>query len=359
MNTAIRVQQLCSQMSELELDAMLVMGYPNYRYLSGFTGSNAVLLIHPQRKLLVTDFRYQEQSAKQAIGFDIEVVIKAGAGLSGPVEKAVSELNIHRLGYESDHMTVAAYRFWKECLTSVELVPCDGEIERIRQIKDEDEIKLIARAQQISESALDRLIPLLRPGITEREIAAELTYQMAKEGCTPAFDHIIASGPNSSMPHAGVSERVIQNGDFLTMDFGACYCGYCSDMTRTLAIGQPTPKMREVYEIVLQAQQASLDLLGPGVSCREIDAAAREIIAKAGYADCFGHGLGHGFGMEIHEQPRCNQTTTERLHPGICTSVEPGIYLPGEFGVRIEDIVVITENGYKNFTTAQKNLIIL
>ena len=207
--------------------------------------------------------------------------------------------------------------------------------------------------------AFQEVLGIIRPGICEYDIAAEIGYRMAKSGCITSFNTIVASGENGSMPHAVLSNRVIQRGDFITMDFGCVYNGYCSDMTRTVAVGQPSEEMAEVYRIVLEAQRRALDLIAPGVNCFDVDTAARGYISDMGYGEYFGHGLGHSFGLEVHEEPRFSPQCHENLVPGICISVEPGIYLPGKFGVRIEDTVCITEDGYRNFTSTPKELIIL
>ncbi|MBE5780593.1 MAG: aminopeptidase P family protein [Clostridiales bacterium] len=256
-------------------------------------------------------------------------------------------------------MTVDWLSGAKRDLDGIELVPCGNIVEKIRATKSQYEISCIQTAQRTAELALQHVLGIIRPGITEFDVAAEIGYFMAKCGCLNSFNTIAASGPNSSMPHAVVSNRVLQKGDFITMDFGCVYDGYISDMTRTVAIGQPTDEMVKVYNIVLEAQKRALDLIAPGVNCLDVDTAARGYIAEMGYGDYFGHGLGHSFGLEVHEEPRFSPQCREDLVPGICISVEPGIYLPGKFGVRIEDTVCVTEDGYMNFTKAPKELIIL
>ena len=244
-------------------------------------------------------------------------------------------------------------------MPEADFVPVPGEIDMLRWYKDNDEIEAIQRSQDVTDAAFSAILPKLKVGISEVDVMSELNYFMAKHGGSPSFDTIVAGGPNSSMPHAQPTARKLQNGDFLTMDFGCKLNGYCSDMTRTVAIGTPTDEMKKVYQIVLRAQQLALDKITSGVVCKDVDNAARGFIAQNGYGDCFGHGLGHGFGLLIHEEPRFSPNCAELTRPGICISVEPGIYLAGRFGVRIEDTVCITENGYVNFTHSPKELIIL
>ena len=353
-----RINQLLTALSGQGVDAMLIASSQNRRYLSGFSGSNGILFIHPEKRLLVTDFRYKEQAGRQAPDYEV-VMTSQFLSMFGSIREAAEALGVKRIGFESDRMTVDWAAGAKRDLPGIELIPCGGLVERIRASKDEYEISCIATAQRTAELAFQEVLGIIRPGICEYDIAAEIGYRMAKSGCITSFNTIAASGENGSMPHAVLSNRVIQRGDFITMDFGCVYNGYCSDMTRTVAVGQPSEEMAEVYRIVLEAQRRALDLIAPGVNCFDVDTAARGYISDMGYGEYFGHGLGHSFGLEVHEEPRFSPQCHEHLVPGICISVEPGIYLPGKFGVRIEDTVCITEDGYRNFTSTPKELIIL
>jgi Xaa-Pro aminopeptidase len=353
-----RINRFIETFGAHDIDAYLVTSYENRRYLSGFSGSNATLFISPNKRELLTDFRYDEQSRKQAPDF-VVTIINQFVSNADKLNALCDEENVKRIGFESDQVTVSWLEKTRREMPGIEFVPCPGVIEELRTIKDVGEIENITKAQATTDEAFMRILEFIEPGTSEIEIAAELVYYMSQNGCKPAFDTIVASGPNGSMPHAVPSERVVKNGDFVTMDFGAVNNGYCSDMTRTVAVGEPSPEMIDVYNIVLEAQHRALELIKPGVSCKLIDAAARDLITEKGFGDYFGHGLGHSFGLFIHEEPRFSPSSEATTEPGICISVEPGIYLPQKFGVRIEDTVCITNDGYQNFTRSPKELIIL
>ena len=256
-------------------------------------------------------------------------------------------------------MTVAQYRQLADAFTC-ELVPAQGLLGALRAAKDEEEIALMTKAQRISEQALEEILKFLRPGVTEKEVAAKLTYDMLRFGAEKmSFDPIVASGPNGSLPHAVPSDRAIQSGEFVTMDFGCVYGGYCSDMTRTVAVGEPTEEMKKVYAVVLEAQLAGIAAEKAGVTGKSVDAAARRVIEDAGYGEYFGHSFGHSVGLEIHEAPNAGSTCEDVIPLGAAVSAEPGIYLPGKFGVRIEDVTIFTADGCVNLTKAPKDLIIL
>ncbi|MDL2225257.1 Xaa-Pro peptidase family protein [Eubacteriales bacterium OttesenSCG-928-M02] len=353
-----RVENLCNTFDELGIDAMLIASPENRQYMSGFTGSNGILFIHKQTQMLVTDFRYKTQAALQAVGYEV-IVTSQFLSMFGSIKEACDKLGVKKLGFEADKMTVAWADDAQKDLSGIELVKCPYSVDKLRQLKSQEEINCIQRAQTITDLAYQNALPYIRRGMTEYEIATLVCGYMAKCGCKTSFNMIAASGPNSAMPHAVISDRVLQDGDFLTMDFGCRYNGYCSDMTRTVAIGTPSEEMVKVYNIVLEAQLKAMELIKPGVNCWDVDNAARSHISDNGYGDFFGHGLGHSIGLANHEEPRFSTECREVLEEGICISVEPGIYLPGKFGVRIEDIVHVMADGYQNFTTSPKELIIL
>jgi Xaa-Pro aminopeptidase len=353
-----RTKRLLARLSELSLDGALATSYENRRYLSGFSGSSATLLVCKASQVLYTDFRYGEQAQSEAPDFET-VICNQFAGLSEAIVNLASAQGLARIGFESDKVTVAWLDEMTKAMPTLEFVPMPGEIDKLRWTKDEAEIEAISRSQAVTDAAFLDILSRIRPGVSEIELMSELNYFMTKHGASPAFDTIVAGGPHSSMPHAQPTDRKLCSGDFLTMDFGAKIDGYCSDMTRTVAVGTPSPEMVKIYGIVLSAQQRALDKIAPGMVCKDVDHAARGFIADNGYGECFGHGLGHGFGLLIHEEPRFSPMCDDVLKPGICMSVEPGIYLAGKFGVRIEDTVCITKDGFQNFTHAPKELIIL
>ncbi len=352
-----RINALIDRLSKLNVDVMIVLNLENRLYLSGFLGSNATLFIHPDKRILITDSRYTEQAKKQAKYYEI-ITTARPEEVFYIISNVSNSLNAKCIGFEADKVTYDWYTKLSSNIAA-ELVPLTGIIEDLRSIKDDYEIELIKKAQSITDQAFLKILDYIKPGISEVDIASELCYYMAKSGCQVAFETIVASGPNGSMPHARPTNRKIQNGDFVTVDFGCKYNGYCSDMTRTVAVGSISEEMRKVYDSVLNAQQLALGAVHEGVKGNDIDRIARNYISNAGYGGYFGHGLGHSLGLEVHEEPRFSKYCEEVIKSGMCLSVEPGIYLPGKFGVRIEDIIKVTENGCYNFTNSPKELIIL
>ena len=352
-----RVNRLRARLPEARDTAMIVASDVNRRYLSGFSGTSGVLLLSGERAALLTDFRYQEQAPQQAIGF--EVVIH-GPDMKAKIAEVLGAWGISQLLFEDSHVTHAEHAAWVKALEPIALAPAGGIIEELRQIKDADELAIMQEAADVADRAFSHVLGLIKPGVTEMDIAAELEMFMRKSGASgPSFDTIVASGERSAMPHGVASSRTVGAGEFVTLDFGAYYRGYCSDLTRTVFVGQPTDKHREIYAIVKEAQQYALDHLKPGMTGREGDALTRDIIARYGYGDNFGHGTGHGLGMDIHESPRLSATCDTVLQPGMVVTVEPGIYLPGFGGVRIEDDVVMTDSGIQILTRSSKELILL
>ena len=353
-----RLEKLRSVLQAEGLEALLVTNPVNRKYVSGFTGTAGFVVVTADRALLFTDFRYTTQAAEQAKGFEI---VEHGVSALASIGDTLRAAGVKRLGFEQRHVSYGSYlSYGKEIGEGVALEPTDGLIERLRRIKDEQELEVMRQAVAIADAAFEHILTVLKPGLREREVALELEMFMRKLGASgSSFDIIVASGERSALPHGVASDRVIGADEFVKMDFGALYNGYCSDLTRTVVIGTPTAKHREIYDIVLEAQQAALAGIRAGISGREGDALARDVIAKYGYAEQFGHGTGHAVGMDIHESPRLSKLEQDLLEPGMVVTVEPGIYLPGFGGVRIEDIVVVTESGCDVLTKSKKDFITL
>lgn len=340
-------------------DAALIFSEENRRYFTQFPSSDGVLAVFADEALFFTDSRYTEAAAK-CIGEDF---VLDSSNVYEKLTELFNSKGVKRVALENDKVTLQDFENLRKKLPEVEFVVTDelsSAIEEIRIVKESSEVEKIKAAQKIAESAFDHMLTFIKEGMTEKEISLELDFYMLSHGAEAvSFETIAVAGKNSSMPHGVPGDYKIQNGDFLTLDFGATVDGYHSDMTRTVCIGEPSDKMREVYETVLKAQCAALDALKDGITGLEADKIARDIIEDAGYGKNFGHGLGHGVGVEIHEAPRLSPKATHTLRSGHVVTVEPGIYLPGEFGVRIEDMALITEKGCKNLTSCKKELIIL
>ena len=353
-------EKIARQLEAYDLDAILLTGEANRLYASGFhsTGTDGVALVTRNKTYYFTDSRYTEAAARHVRGAELREVGR-GRGYGTLLEEAIAEQNIHRMGFEDAYMTVQDWERYRKAL-SCELVPATELMWQLRAVKDEEELEAMIAAQRIAEKALAEILNEVRPGVTEKEVAARLQYLMLHYGASDmSFDPIVVSGANSSLPHGVPSEKEIQEGDFVTMDFGCIYRGYCSDMTRTVAVGYATDEMKEVYDTVLQAQLAGIAVTKAGVIGSEIDGAARKVIADAGYGDYFGHGYGHSLGLEVHESPSPNAANASAMPAGAVCSAEPGIYLPGKFGVRIEDVTILTADGCENITKSPKNLIVI
>ncbi|WP_219838475.1 Xaa-Pro peptidase family protein [Paenibacillus sp. R14(2021)] len=354
---AMRLMRVRKWLEQEELDALLIASPYNRRYLTGFTGSSGYVLITKEHALLLTDFRYMSQATEQAPIY--EVIQHATKPLSTVSEK-LQMFQVKRLGFEKNQVSFAVYQAYLEQFEGVTLVPTENIVERLRGIKDEVEISLIKRAIDITERAFNHILGVLKPGISERDISAELEYFMRMNGAaSSAYPTIVASGERSALPHGLASSKRIGNHEFVTLDFGANFEGYCADLTRTVFIGSPTQKHKEIYRIVLEANLATLASLKPGMTGKEGDELGRAIIASYGYSPYFGHGLGHAFGLEIHELMRFSSQTEDLLEPGMVMTVEPGIYLPGFGGVRIEDNIRFTNTGIEVLTQSSKELIAL
>ncbi len=350
--------KIAAKLADYGVDAMMVTSEPGEFYAAGFHGEG-VALVGKTHTTYITDSRYIEM-AEKVLGDAAQVLmVDRQRNYTALINEFLAEHQVKQLGIEESYMTLAAYQSYKEKLHT-QLVPAGKLLLELRAAKDSGEIECLIKAQRIAEKALEEIFKFIKPGVTEREVAAKLTYDMLRFGAEKnSFDPIVVSGPNGSLPHGIPGDRVIQSGDFVTMDFGCKWGGYCSDMTRTVAVGQPTEEMVKVYNLVLKAQLAGIAASKAGVPGKEIDAAARRAIEEGGYGAYFGHGYGHSLGIEIHESPNANTSDERPMPVGAVVSAEPGIYLPGKFGVRIEDVVIMEEGGCQVITKAPKELVIL
>lgn len=355
--TLKRIEKLKKKLTQLGLDSFLIMSPLNRRYLSGFTGTSGVLLITSKQSFLFTDFRYIEQATVQAPQFQI---IKHDFPLTKTLEAVLKRLPIESMGVESDFITYKQLKEIETNLPFIKVFPRESITESLRLVKDEVEIANIRKAAKIADSAFLSILDIIKPGMREIDVALKLEFLMRSEGATAtSFETIVASGSRSALPHGVASEKVIESGDFVTMDFGCIYNGYCSDMTRTIVMGKPTERQMEIYQVVLEAQLKGLATIKAGFAANEVDARSRSYIAGKGYGEYFGHGLGHGLGLNVHENPSLSPRDNTELLCNMVVTVEPGIYIPNWGGVRIEDLVVVTLNGCENLTSANKELIII
>jgi Xaa-Pro aminopeptidase len=350
-----RAERLSTALDGAGVDLLLVTNLVNVRYLTGFTGTSGLALIGSGTRVFLTDFRYTEQ-AEQEVYPEFERVTVAQTLIAEAIERLPE--GTLRLGYESETVTVDAFEQMREQFPErAELVAVKGLVEKMRIVKDEGEIELIAAATKIADEAFEALLAGGLEGRTERELALALEYDMRLRGAeSPSFDSIVAGGPHGALPHATPRDAKIEAGQLVVIDWGAKFSGYCSDCTRTVAVGEPGPEAREAYELVLGAQQVGLDEVRAGGSSKEIDTAVRDIIYGAGHEGHYGHGLGHGVGLEIHEAPTLSFRADETLQTGSIVTVEPGVYIPGRFGIRIEDLVVVTDAGNRILTSIPKGL---
>lgn len=352
----LRVEKLRKKMQEENLDSFLITSPYNLRYLTNFTGTTGLAVITLEKAFFITDFRYTEQATAQAQGFEI---IKNVGPIFEEVADLVQKEGLRELGFEETTVSFLEYSVLEEIIDA-QLIPISGMIEELREIKDEEEIAIIEKACSIADLAYDHILKMIQPGMTEIEVANQLDFYMRSLGASGvSFETIVASGLRSAMPHGVASKKIIEQGDLITIDFGCYYEGYVSDMTRTFAIGDPGEQLKEIYQIVLEAQLAVLEVAKPGVTGKQLDAVARDYITKHGYGEAFGHSTGHGIGLEIHEGPNVSVRAEKQFVPGNIITDEPGIYLPGIGGVRIEDDLLITSNGNRVLTHSPKELIIL
>lgn len=351
------ISKIAGKLADYGLDAMLVTSESGELYALGFHGEG-LLLITQDGGHYSTDGRYIEAAREQVSG--VELACVGGGHSHMSLAKAYIEAHeLHNVGFESGAMTVDEHRRYAQQLPCI-LSPAQSLMDDLRASKDEGELEAMKKAQKITDDAFRAVLNFIRPGMTEREVAARLVYEMLRMGAEKvSFDPIVAAGPNGSKPHAVPGGRVIEQGMFVTMDFGCKVDGYCSDMTRTVAVGQPDEEMERVYETVLAAQKAGINAARAGVTGQEIDAAARRVIEEAGYGEYFTHSFGHSLGIDIHESPNASPGERREMPVGAVISAEPGIYIPGKFGVRIEDVLVLQQGGCEDITRAPRNLIIL
>ena len=341
-----------------EVDGLLLTSRYSRHYGAEFDIAEGVAIVSKKGCRYFTDCRYIESAGNNIKDFEV-LDVNQFTGYYKRLNDAIADFGITALGYEENYLTAAELMGYEKHLNA-KLVPFNKEISGFRGVKEPWELALMRKAQDITDKAFAEVLTRIKPGMTELELQAELIYCMYKNGGTGlAFDPIVVSGPNTSLPHGVAGERVIREGDFVTMDFGASYMGYCSDMTRTVAVGFATEEMKEVYDTVLKAQLAAIAVTKAGVPGKDIDAVARKVIADAGYGEYFGHGYGHSLGLEIHENPSPNVGNAQPMPAGAVCSAEPGIYLPGKFGVRIEDVTILTEDGCEDITGSPKNLIVV
>lgn len=337
-----------------KLDAILITSPINRRYMTSFTGTAGVVLISQEAARFITDFRYIEQANEQAKGFQ---VIEHAQAMHETIANQLKTLQVNKLGFEKDHTTVSTYEQYQE-MFACDLVPVSGLVEAIRLKKTPEELQIMKKAAKIADDAYEHIKSYIKPGVKEIDISNELEFFMRREGATSSsFDTIVASGYRSALPHGVASNKEIQTGELVTLDYGALYNGYCSDTTRTVAVGDISDELNTIYQTVLEAQKRGVNALKPGTTGKEGDAVARDYIAGCGYGQYFGHSTGHGVGMEVHEDPSLSRKSDAILEAGMVVTVEPGIYIPNVGGCRIEDDLVITETGNERLTVADKELI--
>ncbi|MPQ24675.1 M24 family metallopeptidase [Bacillus paralicheniformis] len=353
----MKLNKLRELFGGLGIDGILVTSSVNLRYITGFTGSSGLAVISGDKAVFITDFRYTEQAKDQIKGFDI---VQHIGGIVQKAAEVIKEMGINKIGFEQDKMTYGTYAAYKEQLGAAELVPVSQSVEKLRLIKSSEEIKILKEAAKIADDAFSHILTVIKPGITEIEVANELEFYMRSQGADhSSFDMIVASGVRSSLPHGVASGKAIEKGDLVTLDFGAYYKGYCSDITRTVAVGEPDDELKRIYQTVFEAQAIGMRSIKPGITGKQADAYTRDYISSQGYGEYFGHSTGHGLGMEVHESPALSVRSDQMLEKGMVVTVEPGIYIPGKGGVRIEDDIVLTEEGNESLTHSAKELIIL
>jgi Xaa-Pro aminopeptidase len=350
-----RLSAAMSAIEPLDADALLVLGLVNIRYLSGFTGSDAVLLLTGHEQILLCDSRYTLQATSEAGHFAVaEFKVK----LEG-IASSISGKGLRRVAFDAEQISVAFFNSLTKALPDVEFIPLNDQLDNIRSVKSPEEIDAVAYAAELASSAFNELVPFIRPGVSEKELALKLEILMKEKGADEkAFDFIVASGPRGALPHGRPTDRLLNSGELVTIDFGARCNGYHSDETVTLAVGKPEIRLQEIYEVVRKAHDLAISAVKPGVECRDLDAVARGHIESCGFGKLFGHGLGHGVGLEIHEMPTISSRSSQIVAEGMIFTIEPGIYIPGLGGVRIEDLVEVTGDGCRLLSKVSKKLMI-
>lgn len=349
-----KLTKLRQALEAKKLDGILISSGINRRYMTGFTGTAGVALISLTDARFITDFRYTNQANEQIADF---TVVEHKQGLNEEIKQQLKNMGIKKLGFEQDHVTYSEYTTFNDTF-EVELIPVNNMVESLRLFKTNDELGIMKKAAKIADDAFDHIQSYIKPGVREIDISNELEFFMRKQGATSSsFDIIVASGYRSALPHGVASNKKIQSGELVTMDYGALYQGYCSDITRTVAVGEINDQLHSIYHIVLEAQLRGVTAIKPGVTGKEADAATRDYIKENGYGEFFGHSTGHGLGMEVHEAPSLSFKSEKPLEKGMVVTVEPGIYIPEVGGCRIEDDVVLTETGNERLTLAPKELI--
>lgn len=344
---------LRKRMGQENLDGFIVTYPPNLRYLIGYTGDNGLLLFTHRRTIFFTDFRYKEQIKREVKGCRIRIAKKR-------LFDELAEYNlkgIKRLGFESQYISVNTYKRLTKKLKGIKLIPCKDITGELRMVKDEEELLKIRRAARITDSVFKEILSLIKIGVREKDLSLEMEYRLKKKGEGIPFPLIVASGPNSALPHAQPTNRRFRNHDFITLDFGTVYKGYASDFTRTIVLGKATPKQREIYSIVSEAQRRAIEGIRPGIKATVVDALARDYIKAKGYGEYFGHGLGHGVGLVVHEGPLLSGMSRDTLKKNMVATVEPGIYIPKFGGVRIEDLVRVDSKGPELLTKSTRKLL--
>lgn len=352
----MKLTKLRQKMKETGIDGLLVTSEINRRYITDFTGTAGVALITDNQALFITDFRYTEQAKEQAKSFSI---IEHKIPITEEIAKQIEQLHIERLGFEQTNVTYEAFKRYEEVFQT-ELVPVSNVIESLRLIKTEEELTILKEAAKIADQAFEHILTFIKPGVKEIDVANELEFTMRQAGATSSsFDIIVASGYRSALPHGVASNKEIATGELVTMDFGALYKGYCSDITRTVAVGEISEELNNIYHIVLEAEKRGVEGIKAGMTGKEADKLTRDYITEKGYGPNFGHSTGHGVGLEVHENPRLAMTSDDVLEENMVVTVEPGIYVPNVGGCRIEDDIIITETGNEVITHSPKELITL
>ncbi|SFA71611.1 Xaa-Pro aminopeptidase [Lentibacillus halodurans] len=349
-----KLNSLRKQLHENNLDAILIASPINRRYITGFTGTAGAAVISQHDARFITDFRYIEQANEQAAGF---TVVEHKQLIHKEINEQLKQMGVKRIGFEKEHVTFSTYELYQETFEA-ELAPVSGLVEKLRLVKSEDELTVLKQAAQIADEAFEHIQGYIKPGVKEMDISNELEFFMRRQGATSSsFDIIVASGYRAALPHGVASDKAIQSGELVTMDYGALLNGYCSDTTRTVAVGEISDELKQIYNTVLEAQLRGVDGIKPGMTGKEADALTRDYIKEKGFGDYFGHSTGHGLGMEVHEGPGLSYRSDKKLEPGMVVTVEPGIYIPNVGGCRIEDDIVIIESANERLTQATKAFI--